>query len=344
MRRKLITAITGIVLFGLLAVQCKNDPEETKAAELSGKVTYNAGEVAAGALVFLSGSPNATEILRTTVADADGMYSFKDLKSGTFYLSSSYNTENTNVLKSTAFVFETSSEVEVSVNGSDLAQDIELVGNASTGTAVIDIANGWSYDNTHSSLSFTFPYDVENAPFEGHFATATLNEFVFDEATPSNSVFDVSLDMSSVETGSYTADGGHGRDGLNGCIAKSLGVKFKADVDLLPEDTTALGSYTASAVLNNSATATFKSTSVTKFGDGYLAKGTLAFNSMSAEVDLYFHYLEGFEKVDGAETTTYSSLAGFFKIAALNDFGVSSGHVGSALVTLKLNLQFKKTI
>lgn len=341
MRKKLLLAIAGIVVFGLLSTSCSDDDTTTATAvEVSGKVMYNTDMAAGGAVVYLSTSANAAEVIGTTIADSAGTYSFKNVAEGTYYLTSLYNTENTNLKAGEiAMLFQTATDVEISVGSAAVTQDISLVSNTASGTAVVDVTDGWTFDQTHSSVGFNFPYDEQNAPFYGQFGVYEVVAFKFDEANPANTSIVINLDMTSVESG---APGG--RDGLNGCIPHTIGVTFKEDADLTPADTTADGDYTESAIVGTTNIATFTSTAVVAYGNGYKATGNMAFNGKSASVDFYFQYIEGFEATKNDITTKYSSFQAYCVIDALGDFEVVSGHVGEAMVTITASLQMKKTL
>ncbi|MBA7534496.1 hypothetical protein ES705_26744 [subsurface metagenome] len=97
-----------------------------------------------------------------------------------------------------------------------------------------------------------------------------------------------------------------------------------------------------SAIVGSTGVATFVSTEVTPYGTGYLAKGDFTFAGVTKNVDMYFSYLEGYTNDDN--TRTYASFYGWFKYAALDDFDISSGHVGDAEITVKLSAQFNKPL
>ncbi len=340
MKKNFLISIASVLLFGIITIQCsKSDSTSTYA--LSGTVTLSAGGNANGAIVYLSSTPLGTEIVGKTIAAEDGSYMFKTLESGTYYLTAKYNTENKNNLKAgeVEIIFETAGDLEVALDA-DKTQDIALVSNSSTGTAMIDMTDGWISDVTHSSIGFNFPYDAVNAPFYGHFATFKFTTFKFDQATPANSAFEIEVDFTSVETGAAG-----GRDGIDGCIANDFGIQFKATADLTAADTTANGKHTASAIIAGTNLAKFKSTSVVTYGDGYLAKGNMNFHGASVAVDFYFKYNEGFEAPNRTgDLVKYSSFVGFTKMNALADFGIVSGHVGDKVVTVTMSAQFNKKV
>ena len=239
------------------------------------------------------------------------------VEAGTYYLNATWEpSNNNNLLKGTGTVILTGVESEVSIDG-DKTQDITLVGAVSGGNVVFDAAE-WVWDNTHSTVEFEFPYDAFNAVFTGHFATAGFDELYFDEANPENTRIKAWVDVTSVETGSASPPCGHGRDGLTGCIGGTFGVEFNlADTveaycsdgtmvtnwpngELVDYDLWGDGSATSykrqHSIIGNSGVATFESTTVTAYGTGYLAKGMVNFAGSSVEVNMYFNFVEGYEK------------------------------------------------
>ncbi|MBN2350067.1 MAG: YceI family protein [Bacteroidales bacterium] len=356
--------------FLLLAVaftitQCDKSSDTTKVSGIDGIALLDNSDPADGAVVVLSSEPNASQIVNQVVAGVDGSFSFAGVDNGTYYLSARYNTENQNNLKSTGFNFTTASEIEVTVDGDDVTQNLELVSNVSTGDGVVDITDGWVYDDTHSTIEFEFPYDAFNAVFTGHFARAGFDVLSFDQANPTSTTIKAWVDVTSVETGAPSPAGGHGRDGITGCIAGSFGVDLDpADTvsnysmdgteytnwpneNLVDYDLWGTGVETTTyqkqnSIIESTGVATFESTSVSVFGDGYVAVGNFSFAGETHPVNLYFHYIEGY--VNNDNTKVYSSFFGWFKFAALADFGISSGHVGSSDVTVKLSAQFNKTL
>lgn len=348
MKKSILTllAIVTVISFGLM--NCSKD--DTKLVKVTGTITYGDQLKAAGAIVTISSEPNAAKVLTRVVADSVGVYSIPGLSDGTYYISAKYNTANSNLKSAEEIVFTTATDVTVSVSGSDVTSDIALVANTASGTDVIDIAD-WTFDQTHSHIAFTFDYDSANAIFGGQFASFSLNNFKFDQANPANTVIDAVVDITSTETGSptlidpVTGVAGRGRDGINGCISKTFGVTFKAEGDLTSEDTVITKFYTASAIIAPTGVATFKSTSVSAYGDGYVAKGNLTFKGLTKEVSLYFHYIKGFSATNkNNELIQYSSFQGFFDIKPLIDFNIVSGHVKSRPVHVVTNLQFNKKI
>ncbi len=358
------TKTLGVIglLAGLAIILTQCNKDETKYGVLSGTVTLD-GTAADGAIVTLSTQANAANVVSRVVADASGMFSIMGVEAGTYYLNATWEpSNNNNMLKGTNTVILTGVEAEVSVDG-DKTQDIALAGAVSGGDMVFDLAD-WSWDNTHSTIEFEFPYDAFNAVFTGHFATVGFDMLHFDEANPENTEIKAWVDVTSVETGSASPPCAHGRDGITGCIGGTYGVNFDpADTvnayctdgtmvtnwpneELVAHDLWGDGSSTTymrqHAIIGNTGVATFESTSVTAYGTGYLAKGTVKFAGSTASVDLFFNFIEGYVKDDG--TREYSSFFGWYKMAAAADFGIVSGHVGNADVTVKISAQFNKAL
>jgi polyisoprenoid-binding protein YceI len=363
---KTIGKLVLIIGIAILVGQCNKD-EGVKYSKLTGKVSLEDGTVAGGAIVSISKEPNAADLVANTVADADGNYSFVNIENGTYYVNARYEpSNNNNTLKSAGTVVLTGAEAEVSLSG-DKAVDIVLTGVASTGTGVISYANGWKNDNVHSVVEFEFPYDAVNAVFTGHFARVGVDTFEFDEQHPENTVLKAWVDITSVETGAASPPGGHGRDGMTGCIAGTLKVsKDAADTidaysptgdlitswpndDLEAFDLWGNGSHTKytkqSAIIGASGVATIEAKEVTAYGNGYVATCDFTFAGVTKSVKLYFSYTEGYEKEDkNAHLIKYTSIYGWFSFAAAADFSIVSGHIGDNDVTVKLSVQFNKDI
>lgn len=368
MKKTLKTISTLFLAFsiGFILTQCKKDEDTgTTYYRLTGKVMLADNSVADGAIVMLSSQPNAGDVVAKTVSDEDGNYSFMGLANGTYYLNARYEPSNNNNLKSAGTVILTGAEVEVVVDA-DKSSDLVMAGMVSGGTANFKLAE-WSWDNTHSTIGFEFPYDAFNAVFKGHFARAGFDVLEFDEANPSATQIKAWVDVTSVETGAPSGVCGHGRDGITGCIQGTFGLDLDpADtVDVYCEDgslsthfpNTALEDYDLwgdgsattyqkqSAITGSTGVATFEATEVTAYGTGYKATGDFTFAGVTKSVDMYFTYLEGYEGTDRSQNTVqYVSFYGWFKFAAEADFGISSGHIGDAMVTVNLSVQFNQIV
>ncbi len=353
--------IAGLSIVIMLA-NCNGDDEGAKYYKVSGTVSVSEGVLADGAIVTLSDAPNAANVIAKTVADASGVYSFMGVAGGTYYVNATYNPSNTNnMTKSAGAVILTGVEQEVSVNA-DATADIAMAGAVSGGNVTFD-ASEWTLDVTHSTVKFEFPYDGINSVFAGIFGNFGIDELVFDEANPTATSIKAWVDLTSIETGAPSPPGGHGRDGITGCIQRTFKVEKNAadtvsayspageeftnwpDETLEDYDLWGNGSSTTSyqkqkAISGSTGAATFESTSVTPYGTGYAAKGDLTFAGVTKEVTLYFTYLEGYQKDNKGTLTDYVSFYGTFKFAADADFGVSSSHIGDSDVILKLSVQY----
>ena len=147
-----------------------------------------------------------------------------------------------------------------------------------------------------------------------------------------------------------------GRDGIDGCIAKSefqvaplMADTFTHEfINKNKHDTIIKYAYhPASSILLTpkvttdgglipSAKATFVSSSITAYGDGYVAAGSFYFHAMTKAVNLYFHYVKSTTKVSEC------SFSGFFDFKPTKDYGmVKSSHVGfNSSVDVNMNLIF----
>jgi polyisoprenoid-binding protein YceI len=368
MKNKFKLIATTMAVFGLalLLTQCKKD-EGTKYSKLSGKVTLSDATVASGAIVSVSSEPNAAKVIGNTVADADGNYSFASIQNGTYYLNARYEpSNNNNTLKSAGTVVLTGAEAEISLSG-DQTADIVLSGVASSGTGVINTNDGWVNDNVHSVIGFEFPYDAVNALFSGHFSRIGVDEFEFDEQHPENMVLKGWVDLVSVETGAPSVPGGHGRDGITGCIASTYKVnKDAADTidayspagDLITNwpndaledyDLWGDGSYTSytkqHSIVGSSGVATLVAKEVKAYGTGYIATCDFTFAGVTKEVTMYFNYIDGYQAENRSGVLThFASIYGWFKFAASADFGITSPHFGDNEITVKLSVEFTKAL
>lgn len=369
MKRTIKTISTVIIALciGFVLTQCGNDDEAgTTYFKLNGKITLADGTIADGAIVSISSQPNAADVVAKTVADEMGAYSFMGLANGTYYLNARFEPSNNNNLKNAGTVILTGKEVEVVVDA-DKTVDVAMEGMVSDGTATLNLADGWNWDNTHSSIGFEFPYDGDNALFKGQFARAGFDVLEFDEANPTATKIKAWVDITSVETGSASGVCGHGRDGITGCIQGTYGLDLDVadtvevycedgtinthypNTELVEFDLWGDGSATTymkqSAIVGSTGVATFEATEVIPYGTGYKAIGNFTFAGFSHPVDMYFSYVEGHEGTNRSGVATqYSSFYGWFKFAAEADYGIVSGHVLDADITVTLAVQFNKAL
>jgi len=344
MKKSIFIFVASVTFIAFVMYNCSKD-NGTKVANVTGVVTLPDNSVAPGAVVTISSKPNAAKVLTRVVADSSGKFTIIGVQNGAYYLSAKYNTLNTNNMKAAndGITFTTSTEAQISANGTDLTQNLALVSIGQSGTNVVD--NTWTCDTIHSLVEFAFPYDSANATFTGKFMAFHLKAFTFDGVNPANTQIDAVVDITSTESGAPTTIDTvnkkivGGRDGLNGCISQhTFGVKCT------PSDTFFKGVYRPNSVISPTGTAEFISTSVTTYGDGYVAHGNLTFHKLTKNIDLYFHYLPGFEKpaTSSSVAINYVSFAGFFDMKALADFNIVSSSFGGSAVHLTTNLQFKK--
>lgn len=360
-----IMSITMMVALMFSLTYCKKETETQtvtvtvhdtlKGKAISGLVTYpdytGTAAQAKGAVINLyvgssvSGSPVAT-----TFADANGSYSLPYLLPGSYFLTAKYNTENTNYRYVNGVNFITDPGYAITMGSSNITQNIELVNQAAVGTlkiALDTITANQSYRKVsweiHSKLDFAFPDHEGGAILPGGFNVFEVTEFVFNEADPSAIKIDGYVLLSSVNTFEPVRDALAG-----GCVRKTLCVDTLDEFTAVPETDTA----------------TFRSTSVEKYGDGYLAHGILKsfykhptggiypadttlgftgpFNAMIEKpVDMYFVYEGKTKWMAGANYNWAFIFEGQFKFNPKADYYISSSHIGAGDVTVNLHVQMK---
>lgn len=150
------------MLAGFVAVSffssCGSDDDDTSEQPVvnstyavSGNVTYadaaGTSTKAAGAVVFLyeNASAEAATASQTTVADANGTYSFKSVADGTHFIVAKYNTENTNTkgdgIDGVTYMSEGNA---VTVAGAAATQNIVVGTYMTTGSDLISLEAGFS--------------------------------------------------------------------------------------------------------------------------------------------------------------------------------------------------------
>ena len=227
--------------------------------------------------------------------------------------------------------FTTAEGAIVTVGSVDAIQDMALVSVGQSGAAIEALAanyawtgtafantGAWTYDATHSPVSFEFPYRGQEAEFGGAFSQ--LSKFVvnFDPANLAASTIDVEVDVASINT---RAPGG--RDNRTtvadnplfspltkftelGCIMGTFNIAADNAVptDAAPQTITSdVDRY-----------AKFTSASIAKFGDGYLAKGNLIFRGFTVPIELMFKAAPAW--LDATNNRKYSGFEGKFLMAA----------------------------
>lgn len=127
---------------------------------------------------------------------------------------------------------------------------------------------------------------------------------------------------------------------LNGCLTKpkSTDGATASTVGITTNGTKdAWGRFLPTGITNNSDKASFKSTSVERLGDGYLAKGTFTWNGITEEVFLKFKYLG-----EGPEHK-FRSIEGELEFSAFDKGFIVDSHVaGSAKVKVYAMFSKKK--
>jgi len=206
----------------------------------------------------------------------------------------------------------------------------QLATNISTGSDIIDFSTGnseWAMDKHHSNVGWETYYYGDNAFLTGRFNMFDCKMY-FDQANPENTVIHGWVQLSTFNTGEP------GRDGAGKCGPGYIGVQW--DIDTVPDPDV----YTPVASTD---TAWFNSTSVERFGDGYVAHGNLKFRGIENPVDLYFQYLgiHEYPSTSGGASTFRSSFTGQFDMLANSVYGVNSTSIAD-LVTVKVNMEAKK--
>jgi len=356
------------VLLLLTTTRCSDD--SVSYYSISGTITYpgeSGSANAAGAVAYLAKTSGGPYDM-STVADADGLYTFDNMEAGTYYLNASYYTDNNNTgARLEGVVFTTGGDIEVVVGSANVTENVTLVSSGQTTTDVIDLdydardagratadLGTWTFDGNHSVTEFAFDFDEGNAEFTGSFSRVTKAEFNFDPANLSASSISGEIDLLSVNTRTRG-----GRDPLwdgdystlndatvfteTNCVAHTFGIWEDAT---LPATVTDPQRY-----------ASFASTSIEKYGDGYIAKGNMTFSAVMDEapataygvsnnpntsitkpVSIIFKYRPGWQD----NTRYYSSVEAKMVFDAKADFDIFSGHVLDQQVKVYLNIQMRK--
>lgn len=126
---------------------------------------------------------------------------------------------------------------------------------------------------------------------------------------------------------------------LNGCLTKPTGTSPNYGPSTLgiTQDGTKdqFNHFLPSGITNESDKATFKSTSMAAYGDGYVATGNFVWNGITEEVKLHFSYFG-----TGTEHG-YRTIEGEFDFAALEKGFISDVHVQTD-VKVKVYAMFSK--
>ena len=337
----LITKLAAVIMVAILFVRCSEDTPAPVNYTISGNVTYpdfnGTATAADGAVVYVSidGSANPTA---TTVANTSGDYVFAELPNGTYTVWANFDNQNTNNaggrMMNVMFMGE---GVEVVLADANATQNIALASAGQQEAVSVNTNEGgdWNQDWNHSVVRFEFPYDQENAPYSGQFKTKEI--YVnFNPSDLANSTISAEIDLLTIYTDSpggrdplYNSDGTFYQDPADdsyklGCISGTFGVSSPDDTDRY---------------------ATFESTSIEAYGDGYLATGPMVFNGVTSDVHVFFQYIPGFDGTNrGGDPTRFSSFQASFDFAAKAVYGIESGHVLDADVTVHASFQITKAL
>ena len=343
---RFMTGLLSLLLLSGLFISCNEEttPEPITLYKISGNVTYpnfsGTATPADGAVVYLSLDGTSTPVA-STVANAAGDYVFTSLENGTYTVWANYDTENTNNpggrMMGVIFMGE---GADVTIADADAAQNIALTSAGQAEAVSVNTYEGGDYnqDLNHSIVRFEFPYDEENAPYNGQFRSRDI-KVDFNPSDLAGSRIEASIDLLTVNTDSpggrdpqWTRDEQGAQvlwtDATGayklGCISGTFGIPN-------PEDANRY--------------ATFTSTSIEEYGNGYLATGDMTFNGVTSDVYVFFQFMPGFDGTDrSGNPVRYSSFQASFDFAAKAVYGIESGHVGDADVTVHASFQVTKPL
>lgn len=207
-----------------------------------------------------------------------------------------------------------------------------LSSTTSTGSDVINTTDGtWSLDKSHSNVNWKTAYYGDNAWLTGKFNKFGI-DLNFDEANPTATTIEAWVQLSTFNTGEP------GRDGTGKCGSGYMGVDWTGSAG----DTLADGSKDPAFYDPATDFAWFNSTSVSVYGDGYLAKGDFTFRGVTKTVDLYFNYIGQVDYSDEQDGSKIKGgLTGEFEFLALSDFGVSSTSIADK-IKITIGANYKK--
>ena len=215
----------------------------------------------------------------------------------------------------------------VGCKGDDVVKPLPY--NGTTGTDAFETTSGndFAIDKTHSNVNWKTLYQGGVAYLNGKFNSFNIH-VNFDEADASKINISAWVSLSSFNTGEP------GRDSYGKCGPGYMGVVFdtvsQSPVQLAPRGTTD--------------TARFASTSVVKYGDGYLVKGDLTFKGVTKEVTMPMKYtgMVPYESSTGSKRL-YAGLEGEFTFLAKTDYGVSSSSIADEVIVY-VNANFRKNL
>lgn len=341
-------------------VGCNNDEPAPFSGNITGQVTYDGGQPAGGAYVYLN--VDGTNVV--SVTDASGNYTFTNIGSGDYSIYSNYNTSNVPAGRVTGFVFLSEMET-ISVADADLTHNISLTNSysgegksvvayheidAQTGEIVRDnrnrpiptAASNFKVDYSHGNIDFSFPYHAADGNLTGRFNAYTV-QVEINEADLANSYIEAIVDVSSITTGQP------GRDEANigsrgGCIQGTFGYFNDIDGD---------GNVTDASELNaDFQYAKFEATGFEYYGDGYRATGTftwiqfdetaLEVKPYSEEVTVIFKYNPGYVNDDGSQSSNIEAKLVFN--TSKGKFYLNSGNVGEQDVEVYATIQLDEIL
>ena len=351
MKKLRLILMAGLAVTFLFAVsQCSEDDPVTLYS-ISGKVTYpdfnGATADAAGAVIYLAQGTEATTAYEwATIADGSGNYTFKDLQPGDYWMWAVYDTKNTNVPEARVDRAIFTGEGATMTLSANATQNVALTSLGQDDAMTVNTMDGgdWGSDISHSNVDFEFPYDKQegedayNATYTGRLTGFDIG-VKFDPNDLGSSSITAEVDMLSVNTSSPG-----GRDPLWTTDANDDVVLWQ-DVDGNYDLGCISGYYAIDSPDDPDRTATFTSSSIEEYADGYVAKGTMKFAGNEGTVNLFFKFLPGFQAPNRQQVLTqYSSFEGFFDFAAKDVFGVESSHVQDADVTVRISYQVTKAL
>jgi polyisoprenoid-binding protein YceI len=188
------------------------------------------------------------------------------------------------------------------------------------GTSVVDLTAGWTFDKSHSNVTWETAYDGVGAMLTGRFNTFGLKTFKFDEANPANIAFEGYVWLNKVNTGEP------GRD--TGCLLTTYGVT-KTMGDTIP----------------NVARIVSKSVTPSTTDKGYIVKCDFIFHGVTKEVTAKLNYTDLVHFDAGQMGTKALDVMGFtltWQFAAKTDYLITSTSIADK-VEMTCNAQFKKT-
>jgi len=372
MKKLRIISSVGLIFFLMVAIRCSDSSTSNPSPslfDLTGTVTYpNTSGVATpavGATVTLL-TPSSGVLV--TLADNTGKYAFLNLENGSYSLSSTYYAVPTNTGgRLDGLNFATESDASISISSADLAKDLSLVSTGQTGASVEPIvidyqwstgtsayvnAGAYTYDGTHSPITFTFPYRGNEADFIGAFAQLSKLLVSVDPANPSAGTISAEVDMASVNT--RTAGGRDPviQNGANetgtpnnyqfspetmfsvmGCISGTFGI-------------TADGTLPSLIVNDNGdryAQFNVVAGGISKYGDGYVAKGNLTWRGFTVPIEMWFKlspkWIDAPSAGNGSSNNrTYSGFEAKFLMDPYNKFNIRSSSVNEAIIRINISV------